>query len=328
MRRRDVSPIRFGLVGVGRHGTRYATHLLAGEVPGASLAAVCRRNVEAARTFAASHGITAYAEPGLLFADPGVDAVVLVVPPSLHPTLVPAALAAGKPILVEKPLATDTEGCQSILAATGGASAPLMVAHTLRFDTVVQALHARLPQIGPLTLLTLDQLSEPSSQAWGDAPGVGGALLNTGVHGFDLVRVLTGQEVLEVICRTARARSRHTEDTFAAILTLSGPPDLATVTNSRAAGGRSGRIVAVGEGGQLAGDIAAGTLTLVRGRNQTPIPLPPSAPTVREVLRAFVHALQGGTRVPVPAEEGSRAVAVAAACARSAAEGGPVRLAL
>ncbi|HEU5393306.1 MAG TPA: Gfo/Idh/MocA family oxidoreductase, partial [Candidatus Methylomirabilis sp.] len=306
-------------------GSRYATHLLAGDVPGASLAAVCRRNVEAARTFAASHGITAHAEPDLLFADPEVDAVLLVVPPNLHPTLVPAALAAGKPILVEKPLATDTEGCRTILAAARGGSVPLMVAHTLRFDTVVQALQARLPQIAPLTFLALDQLSEPSSQAWGDAPGVGGALVNTGVHGFDLVRVLTGREVLEVICRTARARSRHTEDTFAAILTLSGPPDLAVVTNSRAAGGRSGRIVAVGQAGQLAGDVAAGTLTLVRGRDQTPIPLPPSAPTVREVLRAFARTLQGGTPVPVSAEEGARAVAVAEACARSAAEGRPIR---
>lgn len=321
-----MSPIRFGLVGMGRHGSRYATHLLAGDVPGASLAAVCRRDAAAARAFAASRGITAHAEPRLLFADPGVDAVLLAVPPNLHSTLVPAALAAGKPILVEKPLAPDTEACRAILASARGASAPLMVAHTLRFDTVVQALLAHLPRIGPLTLLTLDQMAEPSGQVWGDAPGIGGALLNIGVHGFDLVRVLTGQEVLEVICRTARARSRQMEDTFAAILTLSGPPGLAVVTNSRAAGGRSGRIVAVGEAGQLAGDVAAGTLTLIQGRERTPVPLPPSAPTVREVLGAFMHALQAGTRVPVSPEEGYRAVAVAEACARSAAEGRPVGL--
>lgn len=320
-----MRPFRFGLVGLGRHGSRYATHLLAGDVPAASLAAVCRRDVAAARSFAAPHGLTAHADPGLLFADPGVDAVLLAVPPNLHPALVPAALAAGKPVLVEKPLATDTEGARAILAAARGASAPLMVAHTLRFDTVVQALRAGLPGIAPLTLLTLDQMAEPSGQAWGDAPGVGGALLNIGVHGFDLVRFLTGQEVVEVVCRTARARSLETEDTFAAVLTLSGPPGLAVMANSRAAGGRSGRIVAVGQAGQLAGDVAAGTLTLIRGRERTPVPLPPSAPTVREVLRAFVRALQEGRPVPVPAEEGYRAVTVAAACARSAAEGRPIR---
>jgi predicted dehydrogenase len=201
-----------------------------------------------------------------------------------------------------------------------------MVAHTLRFDTVVQTLRASLSAIGPLTLLTLDQMAEPSDQAWGDAPGVGGALMNIGVHGFDLVRFLTGQEVVEVVCRTARAKSMQTEDTFAALLTLSGPPGLAVVVDSRAAGGRSGRIVAVGQTGQLAGDFAAGTLTLIRGRERTPVALPASAPTVREVLRAFVQALQEGRPVPVPAEEGYRAVAIAGACARSAAEGRPVRL--
>ncbi len=318
--------LRFGLVGLGRHGTRYATHLLAGDVPGACLAAVCRRDATAARAFAAPREITAHTDPDLLFADPGVDAIVLAVPPNLHPALVPAALAAGKPVLVEKPLATDTEGARTILAAARGASAPLMVAHTLRFDTVVQTLRASLSAIGPLTLLTLDQMAEPSDQAWGDAPGVGGALVNIGVHGFDLVRFLTGQEVVEVVCRTARAQSMQTEDTFAALLTLSGPPGLAVVVDSRAAGGRSGRIVAVGQTGQLAGDFAAGTLTLIRGRERRPVPLPLSAPTVREVLRAFVQALQQGEPVPVPAEEGYRAVAVAGACARSAAEGRPVRL--
>ncbi len=316
-----MSLLRFGLVGLGRHGSRYAGHLLAGEVPGASLAAVCRRDLGAARTFAASRGLTAHADPGTLAADPGVDAVLLAVPPHLHAALVPAALAAGKPVLVEKPLATDIEGARAILAAARATSAPLMVAHTLRFDTAVRALRSHLPAIGPLTLFTLDQMAEPSDQAWADAPGSGGALLNIGVHAFDLVRFLTEQEVVEVVCRTARARSVHTEDTFVAILTLSGPPGLAVVAHSRAAGGRSGRIVAVGEAGQLEGDVAAGTLTLVRGRERSPIPLPPSAPTVREVLRAFVRALQEGEPVPVPAEEGYRSVAVALACARSAAEG-------
>lgn len=320
-----MPPLRFGLVGLGRHGSRYVNHLLAGEVPGASLVAVCRRDMAAARAFATPRGITAHAEPDLLFADRGVDAVLLAVPPNLHPALVPAALAAGKPVLVEKPLATDPEGARAILAAARRASVPLMVAHTLRFDTVVLALRAGLPEIAPLTLLTLDQMAEPAGQAWGDAPGVGGALLNIGVHGFDLVRFLTGQEVVEVVCRTAHARSLQTEDTFAALLTLTGPPGLALVASSRAAGGRSGRIVAVGARGQLAGDVAAGTLTLIQGRERTPVPLPPSAPTVREVLRAFVQALREGTPVPVPAEEGYRAVAVAAACARSAAEGRPVR---
>jgi myo-inositol 2-dehydrogenase/D-chiro-inositol 1-dehydrogenase len=319
-----MAAVRFGLVGLGRHGSRYAAHLLAGDVPGASLTAICRRDVAAARSFAAARGLTAHAGPGLLFRDPGVDAVVLAVPPDLHPALVPAALAAGKPVLVEKPLAPDPEGGRVILEAARGTPLPLMVAHTLRFDTVIRALRARLPEIGPLTLLTLDQMAESAGQAWGDAPGVGGALLNIGVHGFDLVRFLTGHEVVEVFCRTARARTVQTEDTFAALLTLSGPPGLAVVADSRAAGGRSGRIVAVGEAGQLAGDFAAGTLTLIRGRDLTPLPLPPSAPTVREVLRAFVRVLTDGTAVPVSPADGYRAVAVATACARSAAEGRPV----
>ena len=66
----------------------------------------------------------------------------------------------------------------------------------------------------------------------------GGILLHTGVHSFDLVRLLTGCEVTEVFCRTARVRTVRTEDNFAAVLRLSGSDTVVTVNGCRATRGR------------------------------------------------------------------------------------------
>jgi predicted dehydrogenase len=67
----------------------------------------------------------------------------------------------------------------------------------------------------------------------------------------------------------------------------------------------------------------------IRGAERTPIPVAPAVPTVREILRAFVAAVRDGGPLPVPVEEGLRAVAIVDAGYRSAAAGGaPVAVAV
>src|SRR5205085_11192595 len=138
--------------------------------------------------------------------------------------------------------------------------------------------------------------------AWLDDPAVcgGGILLHTGVHSFDLVRLLTGREVVRAWCRTARAHTTRTEDNFTALLELDGDGlPLVTVTGSRSTGGRSGMIDMAGAEGQLVGDHALGFAYAVRALLRTPIDLPPPVPTVRETLRAFVRLLRDGEAPPV-----------------------------
>src|SRR5207237_1088404 len=76
-----------------------------------------------------------------------------------------------------------------------------------RWNAVVRAIRDRLPTLGRLRALYLNQRFEPSPLAWLDDPDLAGAgiILHTGVHSFDLVRWLTGREVARVWCRAARA---------------------------------------------------------------------------------------------------------------------------
>jgi predicted dehydrogenase len=317
-----MGALGIGIVGAGKHGLRYVRHLTE-EVTDARLVALCRREREAGAALARAHGCVFHGDWRALIADPAVDAIVSVVPPPLNRPIAEAASAAGKHLLLEKPLAASVADARRIAAAVDAAGVRAMVAQTLRFDATVAAVRAQLAALGPLHALALSQRFEPSPLAWLDrrAESGGGVLLHTGIHSIDLLRVLSGDEVVEVSCVTARVLTRETEDNFVLNARLAGG-GLAQIAGSRALGGRVGRIEIAAAGGGIVADHVHRTAALVRGATLTPIPVAAPVPTVREALRAFVAGVLAGAPMPVTIEDGVRAVAIAEAGYRSAAAGG------
>lgn len=310
--------IGFGLVGLGVHGLRYARHLLE-DLPGARLVAVCRKDAVLGREWASAHGVRFLAEYQDLVADEEVDAVAVATPPDLNAAVTLAALEAGKPVLVEKPLAATLPEARSILAASRESGGLVMVAQTLRWNAVVRSVKAEAATLGRLLMLALSQRFEPSDRPWLDQPGPGGILLNTGIHSFDLVRHLSGREITEVWCRTRRVETQRTPDTFVATLTLEGGV-LATVDNCRATAARSGRIELIGEKGQITGDHVLGIVHRIEGRDSFPLPLGNPVPTVRAALADFVQCALDSAPPPVSVEDGLKALEVVMACRRSHSE--------
>jgi predicted dehydrogenase len=317
--------VSFGLIGLGVHGVRYAAHLLE-DVPGARLVAVCRRDRKAGAAWAAQRSVRYHADPDALLADPGVDAVAVVTTPDLHPGLIERAAAEGKHVLVEKPLAVNGAEAARIARAVEGRGITVMVAQTLRFNSVVRTLGAHVASIAPLHAVSLSQRMEPGRLAWQADPAVagGGNILHTGIHLFDLLRHLTGEEVDRVSCVTARVINPGLEDSFGAVMRLSSGRTIALVEGSKATRSRSGRIELAGEGGQLVGDHVQGCALRVSGYERADLSPPAPVPTVRETLRAFLEALHAGGPPPITVNDGMRAVEIADACYRSAAEGRPV----
>ena len=312
--------IAVGLIGAGKHGQRYAHHIRT-DVPELRIAALSRRDGDAGREQARALGCRFHADWRDVVADPEVDAVISVVPPALHPAIATAVGAAGKPLLIEKPLATTGERAIEVVRTLRTSGIPVLMAHTLRWNTVVRGVRERLADLGRLRTLYLTQRFEPSPLAWLDDPEIagGGIVLHTGVHSFDLVRWLTGNDVTRVWCRTTRIVTRRTEDTFVAILELADRDVMVAVSGSRATGARTGLIDAACEGGQVVGDHAQGVAWTVRGLDRTPLAIGESVPTVREALRAFARLILDGELPPVTVEDGADAVLIAEACLRSAA---------
>ena len=256
--------------------------------------------------------------------DPAVAGVVAVVPPSLHRDVVDAVAGARKALLIEKPLSTTGAGAVAIVRRIRETGIPCLMAHTLRWNTVVLALRERLDGLGPMRAMVVNQRFEPSPLDWLDRPEAsgGGIVLHTGVHSFDLVRTLTGCEVARVWCRTAQAVTQRTEDNFLASLELVGSDTLVAV-GGRAPrrAGRAWWTSRVGDA-QVVADHQQHWLHTVVGLKRSPVDLGPAAQTVREVVRAFAGLVLRGEQPPVAVEDGARAVLIAEACLRSAAAGG------
>lgn len=324
-----MAVVRFGLIGLGIHGLRYARHIMR-DLEGADLYAVCRRDPARGEAFAREHNVRYYREYLDLLNDPNVDAVVVVTPPYLHERICSTAVSAGKAVLVEKPLACNTREAINIVEATARAQGLLMVSHTMRFNSVVRALESHLDKLGPIHTMSFNQRLEPPPQEreWMDdfAHAGGGVILHTGIHMFDLLRYLSGDEVRRVYCEADRILYEELEDTFVATLRLRHSKIRCVIDGARYTAGRSGRIEIVGEHGQLMGDHVHGYGMLIRGRTPTPVDIPPPVNTVEEALKAFMQALQRQESPPISVVDGYQAVEIVEACYHSASSGDAVEI--
>lgn len=312
---------RIGLIGLGKHGRRYAKHI-GEDFPSLRLAAISRSDVQLLEQDVASTGARGFADFRELLRSDCCDAVIAVVPPHLHPAIVEECCARGLPLLLEKPAATDLASARAMWRLVEDKPIPLMVAQTLRYNAVVRAMREQRSALGRITSISLTQRFEPSRLDWLDDPARAGAgiVLHTGVHCFDLIRHLTGLEARKVTAQVARVRTQRTEDNCAATVELEGGA-LATVSLARTTQGRTGHMELAGEFGTLVGDHVLNVGQLVRSGEVTPLEIGDAVPTVREILADFVSSVEEGRAVPIPLGDGLRAVAVAFACLESARSG-------
>jgi predicted dehydrogenase len=129
-------PLRFGLVGTG-YWARVAHARALADTPGIEFAAVWGRNPDAAADLAAAAGATAHRDFDAFLAD--VDGVAFSVPPDVQSELAVRAAAAGKHLLLEKPLALTDDASDALVAAVDAAGVASVVFFTSRFQPDARA---------------------------------------------------------------------------------------------------------------------------------------------------------------------------------------------
>ena len=321
MDNRSSTPLGIGLVGVGRHGSRYVQHLLH-DLPGVALTAICRRS--GGGSYPGTQ-IPVFDDYRAMIADRRVHAVVVVTPPSLCHPICLTAVEAGKAILIEKPLALNGRDARSMVAAAKQRHVPLMTAQTMRFDPTIMLLREQLHTIGPLTSASLVSHIETKANLMTgtNGPVAVGALLELGVHLLDLIRFLTGEEILDVQCRMAPAPHIGPEIQVQAQVTTSGgircALDVARVETQR-----QGSTEWRGTIGTIKADWVARTLTKIAEDGASRTWSLQARPTILATLEAFVQAIRTNTVPPITGLDGCLAVEAADACYRSAARDGAV----
>lgn len=260
--------MRVGIIGLG-FGAE--VHLPAFTLlPDTIVTAICGRTVARTQAFA-----EAYAVPGVytdyreLIASDDVDAVSIAVPTDLHHAVTLAALAAGKAVLCEKPLARTITEARELARTAEARGVTAMVDHEWRFLPARARMQELIAEgyLGTVSLVQvtfLHALPADGRRAAIDAD-TGGVLVNLGAHHIDALRWWFG-EIAEVVGTVA-------DDAFAVSLRFASGAMGSVTLSVSAAHGPGEEVRAFGDGGMLA--LAPdGTLWgATRAANDIPAPI-------------------------------------------------------
>lgn len=196
--------INWGIIGCGD-----VTEVKSGpafkKVPGSALVAVMRRDAVKAADYAGRHQVPKwYTDADALIQDPEVNAIYIATPPDAHEAYALAAIKAGKPVYVEKPMALNYKAAQQIAHAASAAAIKLTVAHYRRQWPMFVQLKTLLQQevIGEPRLVRLQfykqaptpaELTDPKN-AWRVNPAIsgGGLFHDLAPHQLDILYYLFG----------------------------------------------------------------------------------------------------------------------------------------
>ena len=206
---------RVAVVGTGVMGRNHARVL--NELPNVELVGVADSNFDAACQVAVHHSTRGYGSMKELLEKERPDAVTIAVPTENHHEAVLEALAAGCHVLVEKPIAATLAQADELVAAAKSAKRVLAVGHIERYNPAVLELKRRLDdgQLGRVYQFDAQRLG-PFPQRIRDV----GVVIDLATHDLDLMRFLTGSEIVRVYAETRRKVHTTREDMVSGLLRL------------------------------------------------------------------------------------------------------------
>ena len=323
--------VSVGIIGVGVMGSDHARTLIA-NVPGARLRALHDADMARARTIADETGAdTVASDPLAIINDRQIDAVLIASPDSTHRDLTLACLAAGKPVLCEKPLAPTARECLEIIAAETRIGRRLVqIGYMRRFDPAYGEMKAVLGagKLGRALMFHCFHRNV-SAPPWFDSKM---AITNSAVHEFDIARWLLDCDFVKVqVFRPNAAAADETGGPVFLVLETSGGQLVNIETFNNAGYGYDVRGELVCEKGTVSLRAPLNSETnhaLVHGTSYPPDWRGRFAAAYRVQLQAWVRSISAGNSTGASAWDGYAAGATAGAALLALAEGRPIPITL
>ncbi len=324
--------IRWLLVGAGDIAKKRVAPALAG-IPGSQLVAVCDPRIDAADQLADAYNVAyacRYRDLDTALAQAPVDAVYLATPVWRHADGALRALAAGKHVLIEKPLALSAPEAARVVAAAQASGTYAACAYFRRFSPRYRHLREMLERGEFARLLALHLTYQSWFSPAPDDPKYwrvvrersgGGPLSDMGTHMFDVLIGLFGLPA-RVFARCANLTGAwDVEDSAAITMTL---PDGALVTASFHWNSQTWRheFDVVGTAARVTWlPYDSGPVIMTVGRETTELDLPHPDNVHRPLIEDFVTALRDGRPPAYPLAESAKANVLLDAIYQSAREG-------
>jgi predicted dehydrogenase len=296
------------------------------------LVAACDLEPRVAGQVAEESGAEIVPSAPALLDHPGLDGVMIALPPDLHATAVVQAAAAGLDVFVEKPMSTTVVGCQEMLAATRQHGVQLMVGQVLRYYEPYRSIRrwqaeGRFGELYAAAIWRVTNGRRVAGTHWRASHArSGGYLLEVGVHELDMLRCLMGHpRSVSAVSRKVTPQEREWDD-YVTLQIRFAKGGVATYEGG--AGSYVGRygFRLYFEGATLLSDAAFDRTALQLhgpGGETLTVPEPgfSAEDPVEAELRDWLAALRDEAPVPIPGEEGMASVALAEAAYQSAASG-------
>jgi len=333
-----MSDLAIGIVGVGRMGTY---HLETWEhIEGAQVVGVAEPNEALACERIGRRPIAHFAHYQDLVKRRDVDAICITAPSQFHANIALDAIAAGKHVLVEKPIATTLEDGLRIAAAARSAGVKLMVGHVERFNPAVGKLaeliadgrigkvfRVHATRVGPMPLRIQDA----------------GVAIDLATHDLDIMQFVLGRDISRVYAEGAQCSHPTQEDMITCLLRFGDDGPFGLLDVNWLTPEKRREISVIGEGGMLTASYLTqdvwftesttshsgwDELARIRGDAEGAalrFALRRVEPLKAE-LEAFAACVRDDTPEPTTAYDGCRALIAALAVRDSAANSRPVTL--
>jgi predicted dehydrogenase len=297
--------IRAGVVGVGALGQHHARVYAA--LPDAELVGVVDANAARAAEIAGKHGARVFATPEELARE--VDAVSVAVPTIDHHRIARPLLAAGRAVLVEKPMTTTLEEADDLIVAAAASGAVLQIGHVERFNPALDIVRAvtRAPRF--IEIHRLGSFSARSLDI--------DVVLDLMIHDLDIVLSLDGSPAVQVDAVGVPVLTPKVDIANARLRFASGL--IANVTASRVSAERVRKFRVFAERLYVSADFAAREAQVYRlvpaadGGAQIAVDRTsaPDEEPLRRQLAAFVSCVRERSAPVVSGQDGRRALALA-----------------
>ena len=302
----DQNIIKWGFIGCGevtekKSGPAFSL------VPGSEIVAVMSRNKEKARSYAERHGIRRwYSDAQELVDDPDVNAVYIATPPSTHTTFAIMAMKAGKPVYVEKPIASNYEDCCRLNRIVEKTGVPCFVAYyrrllpyflkvgeLIRSGAIGRVINVQIRFAVPPRDLDYNRKDLP----WRVQPDIagGGYFYDLAPHQIDLLQQYFGPIIEAKGYKDNRGGLYEAEDTVSACFRFdSGLPGSGSWCFVAHESAREDRIEIIGDRGLLSFSVFTYepiVMQTERGREEFVVPNPEHVQL--PMIQSVVEHLQG-----------------------------------
>ncbi|PTY01736.1 oxidoreductase [Verrucomicrobia bacterium LW23] len=337
-----MKSVRFGIAGLGSMGSGHAKQIDAGNIPRATLTAVCDVAPNLAERFP---GKKVFRDSGEMIRSGEIDALLIATPHYSHTTIGIDALEQGLHVLVEKPISVHKADCERLIAAATkvGANTPGKQVFAAMFNQRTNPGHRKLRamiqagelgEIRRINWIITDWFRTYAYYASGGwratwAGEGGGVLLNQCPHNLDLFQWIFGMpDKIRAFCKIGRYHDIEVEDDVTAYMEYKNGTNAVFITSTGEAPGTN-RLEVTAERGRVVLDNTGFSFL----RNEIPmtefsrttksgferpqtwdIKVPPAVGgggQHNEIMTNFVEAILDGKELIAPAEEGIHSVELA-----------------